>query len=149
MAAAASFEVQLQRKGRWETLSQHGEFADAETKAKAIQNSPQRVDGVRVVRETFDPDTNRFATSVLFRWVRGEAEQREQQRQATEAETRVQTVLQNARAARLAADRKRLERAKSSWFPALPFWFWPFVGLVAAAVAGIFGLIGLHTLLYS
>lgn len=146
-SSAPNFEVQLYRKGRWEIESQYSDPAAAESAAKRLQSGSGRVEGVRVIKETYDPATNRFATTVLSRWLRDEEEQREAARQAKEAESRVESVLHRAREARLAVERERTAR-RFAWKPKVPFWFWPFVGAVAAALAGIFGLIGLHALLY-
>jgi hypothetical protein len=147
-SATPSFEVQLYRKARWETSARYDDLPAAEAMAKSLQLSPTRVEGVRIIRETFDARTNRFVTSVVWRWLRGESEQREAARQAKEVEGRVERVLQTTRAARLAAEQERLRR-RQAWKPKLPFWFVPFVGAVLAALAGIGGLIGLHSLIYS
>jgi signal transduction histidine kinase len=142
-----SFEVQLYRKGRWETESSYATLPEAESAAKSLQSPGGRVEGVRIVREIFEPTTNRFATAIVSRWHKGEEEQREAARLAKEKNERAETVLARARAARVAAERERLAR-RGAWIPRAPFWFWPLVGGVASAVVGVGILIALHFLLY-
>jgi hypothetical protein len=144
--SSPSFEVQIYRKGRWETGSAHGSASEAEDIAKSLQ-SKGKIEGVRVVREQFDGNSNRYVTSVLFRWVRGQEEQREAARNAAEKDIRAESVLANARAARLAAERER-EARRAARRIKFPFWFWPMIGGVVAALAGISLLIGLRSVLY-
>ena len=136
-----SFEVQLYKKGRWENHSAHGAQAEAESVAKTLQGD-RNAEGVRVTRELFDPETNRFASQVIYRYVRGEAERLEQARETQGKADRADSVVRHARATRQAVEREGAGRRR-----ALPSWFWPLLG-VLAALAVIGGLIGLRAFLH-
>ncbi len=71
MARQVNYEVHVSQKGRWEIHARHADAAPATEEAKALDIMPS-IDEVKVVRDTYDPDTGDSAESIVYRSPKGQ-----------------------------------------------------------------------------
>ena len=74
MGRQINFEVHVSQKGRWEIHARHEDANAATEEAKTLDILPS-VDEVKVVRDSYDPDTGDSVESIVYRSPKGKKEQ--------------------------------------------------------------------------